>query len=417
MTVPGPLTFPDLSQHHTSLVAPDSTGACFLKIETARHAHKSNALEEEAAIMRRLNDAGCLTCPQVIQTGTFKRDEVLRALGERGETILGESPRAAFPFLVTQFVPRDETIRLADLLLAMIEQKALGVYHGDPKPANCRFDIGKGLLYMIDYDQAVILDDSVRQLDNLSFLDWCAMEARRKYGADGVFHYFEGLDFDRHVRPLFRGGALNLGQTSLFRMQKTTLSAGGIYHRIAERDVFADGERGVDDRMPTLERLTFHQGERILDVGCNTGLLSRYLFDRGCAVTGIELDPHALAAARIISNIVGKHIDFRCLDLDNWDIAEDFDTIMLFSVLHHTQNIAQNGAKLAARCRRIVIECRLVEGGAKPIGDAWYKTGEWQFASLDELASFLTRLFPNFRFASNLGQGDRGRFILEFVRI
>ena len=69
----------------------------------------------------------------------------------------------------------------------------------------------------------------------------------------------------------------------------------------------------------------------MLDIGCNTGLLSMYLHDRGCSVTGVDNDPLITEASKIVSNIVGKDIDYYHMDLDDVDqIEEKFDTIMLF---------------------------------------------------------------------------------------
>jgi hypothetical protein len=146
---------------------------------------------------------------------------------------------------------------LADLLLTLIEQKNLGVYHGDPRPENCRFDPARGVLYLVDYDQAVILDTDRRAAGNLDFLRWCDDRARDRFGFQSMFHYFPGVEFARDIEPLFRDGALNLAHTSLFRDQKTTLSQGGIYHSIAEAAVFADGERDLTRRKPLLDAIAF----------------------------------------------------------------------------------------------------------------------------------------------------------------
>ncbi len=401
--------------HRGSMIATDRDKRFFFKAQLLREAKESRDLGQEAEIVQRLNAAGSVTCPRLEHRGVMTRADAESMAGGKLSGDDGRGVDESCPFMIVQYVPHDPNIRFADLILALIEQKSLGVYHGDPRPSNCRFDSGRGVLYLVDYDQAEILDDATRGLGNLAFLRWCDGRARRKFGFASMFECFRGLDFDRHIAPLFRGDALDLGQTSLFRDRKTTLSPGGVYHSIAEPAVFAAGERDLVGRRPVLDAIEFDAGERVLDIGCNTGLLTRYLYDRGCAVTGIERDPRAVDAARIVGNIVGKNIDYRCLDLDAGDMPGDVDTVMLFSVLHQTKDPAANGRKIAKSCRRIIIECRLVETGAKPVGDARQAASAWRFAAIDELTAFLEGLFPGFRLARNLGQGDRDRFVLELV--
>jgi predicted O-linked N-acetylglucosamine transferase (SPINDLY family) len=415
MNPSGKIDFERPTVHHGSMIAVDREKRFFMKIQLLRDADKNHDVPQEAEIIRRLNAAGCLTCPQLEHSGAMSRAEVESLAG--GGLYVNDSRLNddICPFIIMQYLPEATRVRLADLLLALIEQKSLGVYHGDVRPENCRFDPTRSILYLVDYDQAEILDDVTQAMGNLDFLRWCDDRARERFGFDSMFHYFPGLEFTRDVAPLFRDGALNLAHTSLFRDQQTTLSQGGIYHSIAEAAVFADGERDLTRRKPLLDAIAFRGGERVLDIGCNTGLLARYLHDRGCAVTGIELDSRAVDAARIIGNIGGKKIDYHCLDLDENDLPGDYDTVMLFSVLHHTRDPAANARKIAKACRRIIIECRLVETGAKPIRDVWQTTSAWRFATVDELTAFLARLFPGFRLAGNLGQGDRDRYLFELV--
>ncbi|MCP4328326.1 MAG: tetratricopeptide repeat protein [Alphaproteobacteria bacterium] len=401
--------------HNGSLVTSDQQGRFFLKAQLFQDPNKSNSMAEEAKIFEHLNETGAVTCPRLHHRGSMPLSQIHQMMGGSISATDGTPINDPCPFLILQFIPEARAVRLVDLLLAIIEQKNLGVYHGDPKPEHCRFDPATDILYLVDYDQAELLDEDTRSLNNLDFLHWCNEYARRKYELASMFHYFPGIDLDHHALALFRDGALDIGGSSLLQGQQTTLGQSGVYHRIAETDVVADGERDLEARRPLLDTIPFRDGERVLDVGCNTGLLSRYLFDRGCRVTGIELDTHAVNAARIISNIAHKPIEFRALDLDKSPIPGSFDTIMLFSVLHHTQDPPGNAKKLAAACRRFIIECRLVETGAKPIGDAWHTTSKWQFGTVEEMSAFLETLFPGFRLSRNYGQGDRGRYVLEFL--
>lgn len=54
---------------------------------------------------------------------------------------------------------------------------------------------------------------------------------------------------------------------------------------LAMIDAFVDAVTSVDD-------------PRVLDAGCGTGRMSRYLADRGCLVAGVDLSPGMVAMAR-----------------------------------------------------------------------------------------------------------------------
>ncbi|NOT86294.1 MAG: glycosyltransferase [Methylococcaceae bacterium] len=83
-----------------------------------------------------------------------------------------------------------------------------------------------------------------------------------------------------------------------------------------------------------------HAGEKVLELGCSSGYLSRFLKqDLGCTVVGVDIDHDALreAAAFCDKAIVAD------LDNNTWleKIARDkFDTILCADVLEHLKNPA-----------------------------------------------------------------------------
>jgi len=392
----------------------------FIKIEITANPEKLNSLQEEAHIMRQLNKFGSQSCPIVFKQAMISREKVLTCLKKEQKKYLESCEKSEFPFLMQQFIPSTDNPLLADILLTLLEQKNLGVYHSDLRPDNCRYSKEDGVCYLIDYDQAELLDEKEKQLDNLQFLQWCDKHAREKYrrfNFTGFLHNFPGIDFNTHIMPLFREKAFNLAATSIFKSQQTTLGASGIYHSIRKESLFADGERDLDERKILLDKILFQEAEKVLDVGCNAGLLSMYLHDRGCNVKGIDLDPAIIKGACFIKNILAKNIRFACYDLDQGPLQENFDTIMLFSVLHHTSNMAENAANIARACRRIIIECRLFERGAKPVGDIWQRTTERNFTDVDELSKFLEKIFPGFKLFKNHGLVDRNRYLLELKKL
>jgi SAM-dependent methyltransferase len=67
---------------------------------------------------------------------------------------------------------------------------------------------------------------------------------------------------------------------------------------------------------------------RILDAGCGEGALSRRLMDAGYAVTSVDADPAAVAAART-AGVPAVHGDLASYD------DEPFDAVVMLLSLHH----------------------------------------------------------------------------------
>src|SRR5215216_4505291 len=82
------------------------------------------------------------------------------------------------------------------------------------------------------------------------------------------------------------------------------------------------------------------RGKRVLDVGCAAGDLARVLVERGCAVTGIEIDPEAAHQAEKHCErvVVG---DVEEVDLSELLGDEAFDVIVFGDTLEHLKNPLQ----------------------------------------------------------------------------
>lgn len=416
-----PLDKLDLGGAGTTLVGRSADGRYFLKIGLARHPDKANDLVGEADVIADLNRKGCVSCPQLIGMGRLPRAEVEKVLAVDQLPYPPSPDVDAFPVMVLPYLNSDDAIDIHDLLFTLIEQRRLGWFHGDLRPDNIRFDPADKICYLIDYDQAEHLTEEQQDLGLVDYLRWADNRVREKYAKwnfRGLFHYFGDVDLEKHIVPFLNDGRLDVAKTQLYQAQETTLNKSKIYHSFSYADVFASGERDLTERRAFLDQVSFETGESVLDVGCNAGLLSAYLAERGCQVTGVDIDPYVIRGARMLANIRGDgdRVTFVCADLDKTELLGNYDTIMLFSVLHHTQNMVANAARLAHACKRLIIECRLQEVGAKPVGDQWVQTNVWRHENLESLQSGLVNLFPGFVFKRTLGQGDRGRFIFELVR-
>jgi SAM-dependent methyltransferase len=77
-----------------------------------------------------------------------------------------------------------------------------------------------------------------------------------------------------------------------------------------------------------LDLLDPQPGERILDVGCGEGTLTRKIVERGATVLGIDNSPEMIAAAR------AKGIDSVLMDAANIPFTSEFDAAFSNATLH-----------------------------------------------------------------------------------
>jgi methionine biosynthesis protein MetW len=82
------------------------------------------------------------------------------------------------------------------------------------------------------------------------------------------------------------------------------------------------------------------EGKRVLEVGCSTGYMSRAMVQRGCCVTGIEVDPVAADRARAYC----REVHVLDLSAPDWIASvpeREFDVVLLGDVLEHLVDPAQ----------------------------------------------------------------------------
>ena len=385
----------------------------FVKIGLNKLDRKKNDIANEAKIIKILNTNQIQSAPMLINSSLFEKNILINSMSSAdSERVFSSDHKCELTYLLTEYVPLQKNCLFSDVVLSMIEQKSAGIYHGDVKPGNIRFN--NGLAILIDYDQATILDKHIINYNNNEYFEWVSKSHFEQYNnADWLRHFknVKTIDFER----LFKKNAFNIAETSLYRRQLTTNTDQGVYHTILEKDIFAEGIRDLSSRLEALNKINFSDNEEVLDIGCNIGLLSIYLSRRLCKVTGHELDPNIVIAAKIVNNILRNNIIFESHDLDSYTFKKRFDTIMLFSVFHHTKDLIANGKKIAQACNRIIIECRPGERGRKPDleNGKWRPTSVWGYETKKDLYNGLESYFPSFEFYKNYGLVDKGRYIIE----
>ena len=183
----------------------------------------------------------CNFSPKVLGTGTCTPAEF-------DYSVIGDStsPEKLFPYVELEYFSQDLSgLNIADLLLSLLEQQALGVYCGDLQPSNIGVSQDGMNLVFLDYDQAVYLDDTEKNynlkeyLTNLDRYDGSLSEKKGKW-----YRRFRWLSNRLHIQPLIDSqGRLDLETTSIYGKQFTTNTKSGVYHTIDGVKIFANGIR------------------------------------------------------------------------------------------------------------------------------------------------------------------------------
>ena len=150
-----------------------------------------------------------------------------------------------------------------------------------------------------------------------------------------------------------------------------------------------------------LDLLDPHAGERILDVGCGEGTLTKKIVERGATVLGIDNSPEMIAAAR------EKGIDAVRMDVADMTFRSEFDAVFSNATLHwvlETEQAARAifralkaGGRFAgelggegniARLREALDTELVIRGYLPPTESSnWYPSPE-EFAAVYEAAGF-----------------------------
>ncbi|MEO6224272.1 MAG: class I SAM-dependent methyltransferase [Sphingomicrobium sp.] len=150
-----------------------------------------------------------------------------------------------------------------------------------------------------------------------------------------------------------------------------------------------------------LDLLDPQPDERILDVGCGEGTLTKQIVDRGALALGVDSSPEMVAAAR------ANGIDALLMDVADMPFAGEFDAAFSNAALHWVlakdqaaraiYRALQAGGRFAgemggdgnlARLREALDEELIIRGYVPPVeASNWYASPE-EFADVYEAAGF-----------------------------
>lgn len=108
------------------------------------------------------------------------------------------------------------------------------------------------------------------------------------------------------------------------------------------REHYASDARLIPDYgLPAIRLLNPVQGERILDLGCGDGTLTRELIEAGSTVVAIDREP------RMVELAIAEGIDARIVDGAKLSFASEFDAVFSNAALHYMRPIGDVVAGVA----------------------------------------------------------------------
>jgi SAM-dependent methyltransferase len=150
--------------------------------------------------------------------------------------------------------------------------------------------------------------------------------------------------------------------------------------------------------MPVVDLLNAQPRERILDLGCGDGVLTRKLHDKGCDVVGIDSSPQLIRAA------LALNLNVSVEDAYDIDFREEFDAVFSNAVLHWLKDAdrvignvfraLRPGGRFVAECGGdkccYTIQTALVEELERRGYDGW-TANPWYFPTTEDYGARLTK--------------------------
>lgn len=386
--------FRDCSFKHAKLrVAASRCGRAWIKICDDPSAFE--AFEAETGFFRVLTRAGCVSAAQLLSAGTLPPSGDSGGAGSRYQILTYQrADRGGFGF--------------PDVVLALLEQQAVGVYNGALTIRNLRYDAIDRICRFANYEDAVYLSESERKLRPLEFMDWCAQRERQRIAAGGAASFFlSGL---RAHHWIWDEERLRLRATQLLLDIRLARVPELCLQRVDTARLTLPIGLDCEPQLQALRVSGLPGDSRVLEVGSGLGRISRALEAEGCQLTGIDMDRQQVLGAKLISLIEGFDVEYQELDLDHEDLAGDWDMVLLLNVFQHFTRPEVAAKRIGAVCRyRIYLEAGLEATGYKWEG-LWYRRRPaWALQTEAELKKRFESWFPEFAFVGESVATAEGR--------
>ena len=322
--------------------------------------NRGNSLEDECLILKELSSVKGV--PRVRSYRRWGQWELLEM--ESLPELRGYDPTLGKPH---------ETVKdFWDVVRITIQINRLGCSHGDLHVHNVGRNVDHGMS-VFDFDQAcldhpwrcamrdifglgmcekrseVSLVDRLRDVRGVGFFFRAVTRLRRevikfisRYGSlTGRQNYLSHSTLKQ--RAMFQGDlGLEMLAEAWSIASRSDASAPGVdigYYSIDIGGINFPGERPWILRWDRIRKEVDFKGKRLLELGCNMGMLSIHAKLWGATYClGVDVDKEILRAAELASRAFGTDVVHRQLDLDNspqWEEElKGFDIVSVLSVLH-----------------------------------------------------------------------------------
>lgn len=315
------------------------------KIALSQGNDYENNAEEEYRLLQKLKHIPCV--PKPISYSSYESISVLSIQEYHGDQI------GQFGDLVS--------VRIASLgavAKAIFSLNRHGLRHGDLQFTNFLFSSNDDVK-ILDYDQAIFTTPVKAFLGD--FFGIGPFPAKRCALRFLIQIFISKLP--KSFRTNLRIGALvrrwrfrnarshvksNQSCTQLYNIwNKAMMSEANApkdrlsYHSLVYSGYIYQGERPWEVRWAPIRKSVNFKGKRLLELGCNLGLLSCYAQHEGALPGGIgvDYDPGIIHAAKKMALFAGVNVKFRVHNFDKdarWEDefrADVFDIVSAFSVL------------------------------------------------------------------------------------
>jgi len=287
---------------------------------------------------------------------------------------------------------------IQELIYKLLFISRMKIVHGDIKKENIIIS-DDGKVFLIDFNQSYHTEESL-------------------HGED--INGNNGMNLFSLMKNLRNPSPENLTNQIIKSGLHSTGSSKPYYSWLG-RNFQIDGERS-DQRASlfyTIDGIEDFYGQRVVDVGCNLGMMSHMAVNLGAASChGFEGDAATATWAEKLVKFddFSDRIKIKNQNLAMEEITSEYDVAMCFSVLHHINPRDKIFDFLNRINRTIFIESHYSE---RPYGSSFCPGQEWDFQNYEQMISYLETNLPNFKFDRYIGETDdrvRPRQILKFTR-
>jgi predicted Ser/Thr protein kinase len=250
----------------------------------------------------------------------------------------------------------ENMIILTRVLAILWQVSSRGVAHLDLRLENILID-SKNYCYIIDFDQSVVTTSFNAVLANFMGLSRGDIILKQRFGKTVIKKILPTILIDQ-IRKI-RHGIFNTEKRKLPEIeestaievkrmikawqwaQKSDANAPGdslAYYSLEFEGVKFPGERPWEERWEVLSKIEDFRGRRVLELGCNMGLLSTYLmkFENASAAIGVDYEQKIIESADIVSEVFGVNVRHIQADFDrddNWEQPLiDFEPDVVFAL-------------------------------------------------------------------------------------